>query len=149
MSRSPKFCWTPRPNRSHSADMRPVGSLEVTRCAVCGSVLLFFLSWVWVKIKPPGIGPQVLVFGSTFGVPILDPQPADSTKTKRTITISWRATKDAPYRQLFWFVSQGNLLSKPNTDSTHLEMSTWKWAGNLQILVYKLSKVCPDHKIIL
>ena len=22
--------------------------------------------WVWVKIKPPGIGPQVLVFGSIY-----------------------------------------------------------------------------------
>ena len=34
--------------------------------------------WVWVKIKPPGIGPQVLVFGSIyqgkpFGAPIFDP----------------------------------------------------------------------------
>ena len=35
---------------------------------------------VWVKIRPPGIGPQVLVFGSIyqgnpFWVPIFDPQP--------------------------------------------------------------------------
>ena len=33
--------------------------------------------WVWVKIRPPGIGPQVLVHVSTyqgpFGVPIFDP----------------------------------------------------------------------------
>ena len=36
--------------------------------------------WVWVKIKPPGIGPQVLVLGSIyqgnpFWVPMFDPQP--------------------------------------------------------------------------
>ena len=37
--------------------------------------------WVWVKIKPPGYGPQVLVFGSIYqgkpfwGYPIFDPLP--------------------------------------------------------------------------
>ena len=40
--------------------------------------------WVWVKIKPPGIEPQVLVLGSTYqgnqgnpfwGCPSFDPQP--------------------------------------------------------------------------
>ena len=36
--------------------------------------------WVWVKIQPPGYGPQVLVFGSIYQgkpcwVPIFDPQP--------------------------------------------------------------------------
>ena len=38
------------------------------------------LIWAWVKIKPPGYGPQVLVFGSIyqgkpFWVPVFDPQP--------------------------------------------------------------------------
>ena len=39
--------------------------------------------WVWVKIKPPGIGPQELVLGSIyqgkpFGVTLLfEPQPND------------------------------------------------------------------------
>ena len=37
--------------------------------------------WVWVKIKPPGIGPRVLVHVSTYQgnpfwvYPISDPQP--------------------------------------------------------------------------
>ena len=37
--------------------------------------------WPWVKIQPPGIGPQVLVQSSTYqgnpfwGYPISDPQP--------------------------------------------------------------------------
>ena len=37
--------------------------------------------WVWVKIKPPGYGPQILVHVSTYqgkpfwGYPIFDPQP--------------------------------------------------------------------------
>ena len=38
-----------------------------------------FSTWVWVKINPPGIGPQVLVHVATylglFWVPIFDPQP--------------------------------------------------------------------------
>ena len=38
-------------------------------------------SWVWVKIKPPGIGTQVFLHvsiyqGKPFWVPIFDPQPA-------------------------------------------------------------------------
>ena len=36
--------------------------------------------WVWVKTKPPGIGPQILVHassyeGNPFWVSIFDPQP--------------------------------------------------------------------------
>ena len=43
--------------------------------------MLFFLIWVWVKVKPPGIGPQVLVHVSIYqgkpfwGYHIFDPQP--------------------------------------------------------------------------
>ena len=31
------------------------------------------LSWVWVKLKPPGIGLQVLVLGSLLGLPYFGP----------------------------------------------------------------------------
>ena len=31
--------------------------------------------WVWVKIQPPGNGPQVLVFGSIYQVPFHLPGP--------------------------------------------------------------------------
>ena len=40
---------------------------------------LQIMIWVWVKIKPPGVGPQVLVHVSTyqgsFWAPIFDPLP--------------------------------------------------------------------------
>ena len=47
-----------------------------------GGTILF----VWVKIKPPGYGPQVLVMGSIYqgnpfwGYPIFDPQPLVPTE---------------------------------------------------------------------
>ena len=34
--------------------------------------------WVWIKIQPPGIGPQILVMASIcvpFWEPVFDPQP--------------------------------------------------------------------------
>ena len=42
---------------------------------------LIWTIWVWVKIQPPGIGPQVLVHvsidqGKPFWGPIFDPQPS-------------------------------------------------------------------------
>ena len=48
--------WPPYPKRSASA-------IDV--------VLRKFSIWVWVKIKPPGIGPQVLVHASIYQGSIL------------------------------------------------------------------------------
>ena len=47
----------------------------------CLSDVCLIVIWVWVTMKPPGIGPQVLVHvsiyqGHPFGVPIFDPQPS-------------------------------------------------------------------------
>ena len=33
---------------------------------IFGCMYIYIYSWVWVKIKPPGIGPQVLVHVSIF-----------------------------------------------------------------------------------
>ena len=50
--------------------------------------------WVWVKIKPPGIGPQVLVHvciyqGVFFGVPIFDPQPCSLVGDPKGSMCGW------------------------------------------------------------
>ena len=58
------------------------------------------LKWAWVRIKPPGIGPQVLVHVSTyqgkpFRVHIFDPQPfANCQGTDHSAVEPHRAAND-------------------------------------------------------
>ena len=59
--------------------------MKIPRSLGFGATLL--PTWVWVKIKPPGIGPQVLVLGSIyqalFWVQVFEPQPHEDTEVAR------------------------------------------------------------------
>ena len=84
--------------------------------------LIRTINWVWVKMKPPGIGPQVLVHVSTyqgkpFWAPVSDPQPncgdgfagsPRSTKKRvatatgsTSMSASWRDAADTCWRTVW------------------------------------------------
>ena len=81
----------------------------------------------WVKIKPPRIGPQVLVHVSTyqanpFGVPIFDPQPFGFGATSCKIVFGrMRCFPMRPeqYAQHDFYPQPSGHESKPRTPSEH------------------------------